>query len=106
VPHRERQAVLGDELLRSGLVVHRQRHDRDIHLGEAVQRPLEGADLGVAVRAPGPSVEQETPKCRQVIRQTERTAARKADGERRERMVEVQQYLVGHARLARMTGAV
>jgi hypothetical protein len=42
----------------------------------------------------------------QVIRQAERTAARKADGERRERVVGVQQRLVGHARLARMAGAV
>ncbi len=42
----------------------------------------------------------------QVIRQTERTAARKADGERRERIVRVQQCRVGHARLARMAGAV
>ena len=42
----------------------------------------------------------------QVIRQTERTAARKADGERREGIVGVQQRLVGHARLARMAGAV
>ena len=42
----------------------------------------------------------------QVIRQTERTAARKADGERRERIVRMQQCLVGHARLARMAEAV
>ena len=42
----------------------------------------------------------------QVIRQTERTAARKPDGERRERIVGVQQCLVSHARLARMAGAV
>jgi hypothetical protein len=87
VPYREPQAVLGDELLRGGLVVHRQRHDRDIHLGEAVQRLLERAELGVAVRAPEPSVEQDDAEMSgQVIRQTERTAARKADGERRERI--------------------
>jgi hypothetical protein len=42
----------------------------------------------------------------QVIRQTERTAARKADGERREPIVGVRQYLVGYAWLARMTGAI
>jgi len=41
----------------------------------------------------------------QVIRQTERTAARKADGERRERIAGVQQCLVSHARLARMARA-
>jgi len=57
VPHQEPQAVLVDELPRGGLIVHRQRHDRDIHLGEAVQRLLERAELGVAVRAPGASVE-------------------------------------------------
>jgi hypothetical protein len=107
VPHQEPQAVLGDELPRGGLIVHRQRHDRDIHLGEAVQRLLERAELGVAVRAPGPSVEQDDAEMSgQVIRQAERTAARKADGERRERVVGVQQRLVGHARLARMAGAV
>jgi hypothetical protein len=91
--------VPGDEFLRGGLVVHRQRHDRDIHLGEAVQRPFELAELGVAVRAPGPSVEQDDAEMSgQIIRQTERTAARKADGERRERIVGVQECLVGHAR--------
>jgi hypothetical protein len=80
VPHREPQAVLGDEFLRGGLVVHRQRHDRDIHLGEVVQRPLERAELGVAVRAPGPSVKQDDAEMPgQVIRQTKRTAARKPD---------------------------
>jgi hypothetical protein len=42
----------------------------------------------------------------QILRQAERTAARKADGERRERIVGMQQCLVGHARLARMAGAV
>ncbi|HJY58283.1 MAG TPA: hypothetical protein VJ418_18030 [Streptosporangiaceae bacterium] len=107
MPHQEPQAVLGDELPRGGLVVNRQRHDRDIHLGEAVQRLLERAELGVAVRAPGPSVEQDDAEMSgQVIRQAERTAVRKADGERRERVVGVQQRLVGHARLARMAGAV
>jgi hypothetical protein len=99
--------VLVDELPRGGLIVHRQRHDRDIHLGEAVQRLLERAELGVAVRAPGPSVEQDDAEMSgQVIRQAERASARKADGERRERVVGVQQRLVGHARLARMAGAV
>jgi hypothetical protein len=42
----------------------------------------------------------------QVIRQTKRTAARKPDGKRRERIAGVRQYLVGHARLARLAGAV
>ena len=41
----------------------------------------------------------------QVIRQTEHTAARKADGKRRERIAGVQQRLIGHARLARLAGA-
>ena len=98
--------MLGDQLLRGGLVVHRQRHDRDIDLGEAVQRPLERAELGVAVRAPGPSVEQDDAEMPgQVIRQTERTAARKADGEHRERIAGVQQCLVSHTRLARLARA-
>ena len=99
--------MLGDQLLRGGLVVHGQRHDRDIYLGEAVQRPLERDELGVAVRAPGPSVEQDDAEMSgQVIRQTERTAARKADGERRERIAGMQQCLVSHARSARMDRAL
>ena len=42
----------------------------------------------------------------QVIGQTERTAARKADGERREQIAGLQQSLVSHARLAPMAGAL
>ena len=42
----------------------------------------------------------------QVIRQTERTAARKADGERREQIAGVQQCLIGHTRLAWLAGAL
>ena len=107
VPYRELQAMLGDQLLSGGLVVYRQRHHCGIHLGQAVQRPLERTQLGVTVRAPGPSVEQHDAEVSgQVIRQTEGAAAGKVDGERRERVVGVQQRLVGHARLARMAGAV
>ena len=72
--------MLGDELLRGGLVVHRQRHDLDIHLGEAVQRPLEGLP-GRCSTGTRTSVEQDDAEMSgQVTRQTERTAARKADG--------------------------
>ena len=42
----------------------------------------------------------------QVIGQTERTAARKADGQRREPIAGVQQGLVSHAWLARMARAL
>jgi hypothetical protein len=88
VTDRKLQAMLGDQLVRGVLVVHRQRHDRDVHLGQAVKRPLERAELGVAVRAPGPSVEQHDAEVsHQGIRQTERTAAGKVDGEGRERVV-------------------
>ena len=41
-----------------GLVVDRQRDDLRADLGEAVGGALEGAQLGVAVRAPRPAVEQ------------------------------------------------
>ena len=56
---REPQAMPGDQVLCGGLVVHRQGDDRDIRVGEAVQRPLERAELGVAVGAPRSPVVQD-----------------------------------------------
>jgi hypothetical protein len=48
----EFQAMLGDQVPGGGLVVDRQRDDQGVQVGEAVQRPLERAQLGVTVRAP------------------------------------------------------
>jgi hypothetical protein len=64
-------------------------------------RPLERAELGVAVSAPGPPVEQDDAEAaRQVTGQMDSPAAGKADDEPGERVARVQQRLAGHARLA------
>jgi hypothetical protein len=52
------EAVLGDRLLRGGLVVHGRRDHLDVQAVQLVQRPLERAELGVAVRAPRAPVEE------------------------------------------------
>lgn len=49
VADRELHAVLGDQVLGGGFVVRREGGDRGAYAGEAVRRPLEGPQLGVAV---------------------------------------------------------
>jgi Protein of unknown function, DUF417 len=51
--------VLGDQFPGGGLVVDRQRDDLGADLREAAGGAVERAELGVAVRAPRPAVEQD-----------------------------------------------
>ena len=98
---RELQAMLGDQVLRGGFVVDRQRDDRDAEGGQAVAGALERAELRVAVRAPGSPVEQEDPEVAgQGTGQLKAPAAGQGHGELRERVSWVQQRRVSHARLA------
>jgi hypothetical protein len=62
VADRELQAVLGDQVLRGGFVVHGQRDDRDAKGSQAVVGALEAAELRVAVRAPRSPVKQDDPE--------------------------------------------
>ena len=77
--------MLGDQLAGGGLVVDRQRDDLDVEAAELLGVALEGAQLGVAERAPRPSVEQdhgEVPG--QSVREVNRLAADRGDRDVRE----------------------
>jgi hypothetical protein len=88
----ELQAVLGDQLRGGGLVVDRQGHDPGSHLGELVLGPLESAQLRVAVRAPGATVEQDHAEVAvQRVRQLQRAAADLGHGEGRELIAGMEQ---------------
>src|SRR5580700_1252382 len=101
VPDRELQAMLGDQVLRGGFVVDRQRDDRDAEGGQVVEGALERAELRVAVRAPRSPVEQDDPEVAgQGTGQLKAPAAGQGYGELRERISWVQQCRVSHAPLA------
>ena len=55
---REGQAVLGDEAGGGGLIVDRQGDDPNADVGQSAAGALEGAQLRVAIRTPGATVEQ------------------------------------------------
>src|SRR6266851_7528673 len=100
VTDREPQAVPGDQVQCGGLVVYRQGGDGDVRVGEAVQRPLERAELGVAVGAPRSAVVQDDAEAAgQGVRQAKGTAAGKGDGERWERVPGLEHCHLGHAPL-------
>lgn len=58
VPDREAQAEFGDQFGGACFVVHRQRHQGGAGSAQFALRPLEGAELAVAVGTPGAAVEE------------------------------------------------
>ena len=76
VPDGEAQLVLGDERGGGLLVVDGQRDDLDAEFGQRVERAGERGELRVAVRAPGPAVDQDDAVgAGEVVRQRDRAAA-------------------------------
>ena len=97
----EPQPVLGDQVLGGGFVIDRQRGHLGADVGEAVQGVLEGAELGVAVRAPGPAVEQDNAEVAdQVVGQVKSATAGPGHGERGELITRTQECCVCHVPLA------
>gem|GEM_PF-1211250 len=79
---REGQVVLVDERGGGGLVIDREGDDLDAEFGERVRGPGERRQLRVAVRAPGPAVNQDdTEGVSQVAGQRDGAAADGVDGE-------------------------
>jgi hypothetical protein len=91
VPDGEAQLVLGDERGGGFLVVDGQRDDLDAEFGKRVERAGERGELRVAVRAPGPAVDQDDAvSAGEVVRQRDRAAANSGDLKRGERLTVAQ----------------
>ena len=97
VADRKPQPVFGDQVLGGGFVIDRQRSHLDADVGEAVQGTLECAELGVAVRAPGPAVEQDYAEVAgHVVRQAKSATASPGHCERGELITRTQECCVCH----------
>jgi len=77
--------VSGDQRARGLLIVDGQGDDGDAELAQLVAGSLERAELGVAVRAPRASIEQDDSKSsREVVGQAQRRAVHGRNGDRGE----------------------